>query len=689
LERNAEFIPPVCRQAGNPSDIANQIALLIFAKGEMKMKTKYVLSMLVLLALLFATGIASARPLTAALSTGFTYQGKLTDGGSPANGTYDFEFKLYDALSAGNPVGGTVTQSGVTVTAGLFTVQLDFGNVFDGTALWLDIGVRPVGGSGYTALTPRQALTATPFANYAAKAPWLGLTGVPSGFADGTDNNTTYTAGTGLTLAGSQFSVNTTVIQARVSSTCTAGNAIRVINANGTVTCESVTGGAGDITGVTAGTGLTGGGANGDVTLTANTTYLQRRVSGTCVAGSSISTVNADGTVSCETDDNTTYTAGTGLSLAGTQFSVTGAPWSGLTGVPSGFADGTDNNTTYTAGDGLVLAGTQFSGKGTSYQNVVIVAQSGGDFTTITAALDSITDASASNPYLIYVAPGVYIERVTMKQYVDIEGAGELTTKITYTGSVTDTTGTVLGANDAELRFLMVENTGGAAYAVAIYNSSASPRLTHVTASASGGMLNHGVYNNSSSPTMTDVSASASGGTYNYGVYNNSSSPTMTDVSASASGGTSNYGVDNYSSSPTMTDVTASASGGTDYNLGVFNYWGASPTMTNVSASASGGISSYGVYNYTSSPTINNSNISASGGINNYGIYNFATSGFYTALVNNSQVSGTTDTIYNDPNFTTRVGASQLSGGAVAGAGTLTCAGVYDEVYAFYASTCP
>ena len=42
-------------------------------------------------------------------------------------------------------------------------------------------------------------------------------------------------------------------------------------------------------------------------------------------------------------DTNTTYSAGSGLSLSGTVFSVTGAPWSGLTGVPAGFADGIDD----------------------------------------------------------------------------------------------------------------------------------------------------------------------------------------------------------------------------------------------------------------------------------------------------------------------------------------------------------
>jgi hypothetical protein len=59
----------------------------------------------------------------------------------------------------------------------------------------------------------------------------------------------------------------------------------------------------GDITGVTAGTGLSGGGTSGSVTLNANTTYLQRRVSNSCTVGSSIRAINEDGSISCETDD--------------------------------------------------------------------------------------------------------------------------------------------------------------------------------------------------------------------------------------------------------------------------------------------------------------------------------------------------------------------------------------------------
>ncbi len=525
------------------------------------MKTRFVFAVLSVLALLLVTGSAEALPEYAPPppGTAFTYQGRLTVGGSPATMNYDFEFSLWDTETVGTQVGSTLTQGNVAVTDGLFTVQLDFGEVFDGTALWLQIGVA-AGGSGgpYTTLDPRQPLSPTPYAIF----------------------------------------------------------------------------------------------------------------------------------------------AGTAAS----------APWDGLTGVPLGFADGVDDEA--------------------SYQNVLIVAKSGGDFTTITAALNSIT-ASDSNRYLIYVAPGVYSEQVTMEPYVDIQGSGELNTKITFTGSALDNTGTLLGADNAELRFLTVENTGGDDYSTAIYNSS-SVRLTHVvasasggsfsfgvinfgssatltnvtatasgagnnygvfsyqssatmrdvTASASGGASNHGVYNQEGSPTMTNVTASASGGSVNFGVFNFESSPSMTSIIANGSGGSASYGVYNTSSSPTMNNVTASASLGTN-NYGVYNTSSSFPTMNNVTASGSGGTNTYGVYSALSQPTLTNVTASGSGGTNNYGVY---TTSLGTLLVNNSKISGSTNTLISATS-TIRIGASQLSGGPVSG--TVTCAGVYDEAYVFYASTCP
>ncbi len=102
----------------------------------------------------------------AALGSAFTYQGRLLDGALPANGQYDMAFRLYTAVSGGAIVGSTITKDNLAVTNGLFTVDLDFGsNVFSGTALWLQVYIRPGDSTGsYQTLSPRTALNAAPSA---------------------------------------------------------------------------------------------------------------------------------------------------------------------------------------------------------------------------------------------------------------------------------------------------------------------------------------------------------------------------------------------------------------------------------------------------------------------------------------------------------------------------------------------
>src|SRR5215470_6606450 len=77
-----------------------------------------------------------------AQTSAFTYQGKLSDSGTAANGNYDFQFKLYDALSSGTQQGTTVTLNSVAVTNGIFAVNLDFGAaVFSGAGRFLEISL--------------------------------------------------------------------------------------------------------------------------------------------------------------------------------------------------------------------------------------------------------------------------------------------------------------------------------------------------------------------------------------------------------------------------------------------------------------------------------------------------------------------------------------------------------------------
>ena len=102
--------------------------------------------------------------ITAVTGTAITYQGRLTDGGSPANGAFDFVFALHDEPVIASQVGVTLTQV-LTVSGGLFMADLDFGNAFDGTELYLQIGVRPDGSvTPYEMLNPRQPLRPTPYA---------------------------------------------------------------------------------------------------------------------------------------------------------------------------------------------------------------------------------------------------------------------------------------------------------------------------------------------------------------------------------------------------------------------------------------------------------------------------------------------------------------------------------------------
>ncbi|MEM7028411.1 MAG: hypothetical protein AAF629_02375 [Chloroflexota bacterium] len=106
------------------------------------------------------------NPSVADIDSAFTYQGYLADGDDAANGRYDFRFLLYSAATNGDQVGTTVTHNDLVVTDGLFTTDLAFGDhIFNGGNRWLEIQVRAGSSTGsYTTLSPRQQITAAPYA---------------------------------------------------------------------------------------------------------------------------------------------------------------------------------------------------------------------------------------------------------------------------------------------------------------------------------------------------------------------------------------------------------------------------------------------------------------------------------------------------------------------------------------------
>lgn len=105
-----------------------------------------------------ALGPSGAALALAPPGTAFTYQGRLLDGGVPVDGVgaADLRFTLWDSAVGGVPVAPSLVFSGVTVSQGLFTLELDFGvDVFDGSDRYLEIEAAAPAGGAFVALSPR------------------------------------------------------------------------------------------------------------------------------------------------------------------------------------------------------------------------------------------------------------------------------------------------------------------------------------------------------------------------------------------------------------------------------------------------------------------------------------------------------------------------------------------------------
>ena len=114
--------------------------------------------------------VLAVANLSLAQGTAFNYQGKLNSGTNPATGSYDLTFSLFSASSGAGQIGNTITNPVTAISAGLFTVTLDFGANFPAADRWLEIGVRTNGSGAFTILSPRQKILAVPYAIYAGAA---------------------------------------------------------------------------------------------------------------------------------------------------------------------------------------------------------------------------------------------------------------------------------------------------------------------------------------------------------------------------------------------------------------------------------------------------------------------------------------------------------------------------------------
>ena len=163
----------------------------------------------------FALGLALLATLNPQLSafaqgTAFTYQGRLFDTAARPTATTTCASICATPSAAALRSGRHEYARAGRRSNGLFTVVLDYGSgIFTGPARWLEIAVRTNGGvTAYSALSSREALTATPYAitagNLTGTLPASQLSGtLPSAQLSGT-----YSGAVTLGNAGDSFTGN-------------------------------------------------------------------------------------------------------------------------------------------------------------------------------------------------------------------------------------------------------------------------------------------------------------------------------------------------------------------------------------------------------------------------------------------------------------------------------------------------
>jgi hypothetical protein len=289
--------------------------------------------------------------------------------------------------------------------------------------------------------------------------------------------------------------------------------------------------------------------------------------------------------------------------LAGNGAAVTGLNASNLA---SGTVPGARLAGTYANAITFSSPGNFFTGDGSGLTNLnaqppyvrtVVVRPVGSataNGTALLNALAGITTASATNPWLLKIEPGIYdvgAGSLVMKPFVDVEGSGETATRITGTGHAANNIGTVQAVTNSELRFVTVESVGGA-FAKAVYVSNAQPRISHVTVLASAATTeSQGLFSDLGAvATVSDLTAfvTASGAANSFGVMEIGSSNQLFHVTASTNGGAFSRAL--YvccGGTPTFRNSFGVASGASSENMG-FAIYDSSPNLEYVTAIATG-----------------------------------------------------------------------------------------------------
>jgi hypothetical protein len=305
------------------------------------------------------------------------------------------------------------------------------------------------------------------------------------------------------------------------------------------------------------------------------------------------------------------------------------------------------------------------------YANVVIVAQSGGNFTSVRAAVASITNATETNRVLVKIMPGVYDLGTTSLEvplFVDLEGSGTETTKLTgafATGEPADYSHGLVMAS--AVRSLTIENRAVGVQGTALANNGNGfvGKFTDLVVRATGASVNIGISNIS------------------HGIYRN--------VTTIASGpALKNYAMQSYVNA-SIFEMTAIASDA-DFSYGIyfFSTFTTRNLLRSSTVTVSGGQAAHGVGMYDSIVDVDNVRVLVnpplvtsqytSAGIDN----DSYTCHFCVSTVANSSISAPT-TFANNAFYSytsLHISGTKLDGGpaAVSGGASSKCFGTYDGV---------
>jgi len=289
---------------------------------------------LVLLALIIVNITSAQTPV----GSEFTYQGSLDVNNTPANGVFDFTFKIFDSTTSGNQIGSDFIADDLMVIDGFFTAVIDFNTTaFVGNKVWMEIYVRNGAESGaFQQLLPRQQITSTPYAIHAqfVSAGAVSSIEIQNGsianvdLANNSVNADKIASGSvssdeiGSNAVGTAEIISTQV-QRRIGNTCASGSYINTVNEDGTVVCEVDDSGISNVTSadIVDGTVATIDLANNSVTadkiatssvgsdeISSNavgtteiiSSQVQRRVSATCSEAYYLNGINEDGSIICK-----------------------------------------------------------------------------------------------------------------------------------------------------------------------------------------------------------------------------------------------------------------------------------------------------------------------------------------------------------------------------------------------------